>query len=186
MQNIFHSDKDVVAVDENWLRFLKQRAFESPLRRSRLCLHRKAEDSVHEMIIVMCKDVLFRPHRHLVKTESLYIIEGVLDVILFNYAGIPEETIQMGPIGSGLNFCYRLSVPQFHTVLPHSDFVVMYETTMGPYVEGDAEFAPWSPTDPDDLRAFLVESAAKARPYGCKSAVALPHHSHSALERPKR
>jgi cupin fold WbuC family metalloprotein len=174
MQNVFHCDKNAVSINENLLRFLKQRACESPLRRSRLCLHRKAEDAVHEMIIVMCNDVLFRPHRHLVKTESLHIIEGVLDVILFNYVGIPEEAIRMGPIGSGLNFCYRLSVPQFHAVLPHSDFVVMYETTMGPYVEGDAEFAAWSPTEPDDLRAFLVDSAAKARSRGSKSALAPP------------
>ena len=69
MQNVFHCDKNAVSINENWLRFLKQRACESPLRRSRLCLHRKAEDAVHEMIIVMCNDVLFRPHRHLVKTK---------------------------------------------------------------------------------------------------------------------
>ena len=61
----------------------------------------------------------------------------------------------MGPIGSGLNFCYRLSVPQYHAVLLQTEFVVMYETTMGPYVEGDAEFAPWSPTEPDDCVPFL-------------------------------
>jgi hypothetical protein len=95
-------------------------------------------------------------------------------VILFDDGGAPEEAIQMGPIGSGLNFCYRLSKPQFHAVLPQSDFVVVYETTMGPYVEGDAEFAPWAPTDMNALRAFLINSADKARSHPRKSALALP------------
>jgi cupin fold WbuC family metalloprotein len=174
MHEVFHNDKNVVAVDENWLRFLKQRAQESSLRRSRLCLHRKADDAVHEMIVVMCKDVLFRPHRHHIKTESFHMIEGFLDVILFNDAGTPAEVIQMGPLGSGLNFCYRLSTPQFHAVLPRTDFVVVHETTMGPFVQGDAEYAPWAPTDTAALHAFLLDSATRAGALCDKSAPAPP------------
>jgi cupin fold WbuC family metalloprotein len=174
MREVFHNDKNVVSVGETWLRFLKERAERSPLRRSRLCLHRNADDAVHEMIIVMCKDVLFRPHRHRFKSESFHIIDGLLDVILFDENGVAEEVVPMGPIGSGRNFCYRLSIPQFHAVLPLTDFVVVYETTMGPYMEGDAEFAPWAPVDTDALRTFLIDSADKALTRDRKSALIHP------------
>jgi cupin fold WbuC family metalloprotein len=162
MNEVFHNRDDAAVVDENWLRFLKQRAQQSPLRRSRLCLHRSGDDSVHEMIIAMCKDVLFRPHRHQAKTESIHMIDGFLDVILFEDDGTPQRAFRMGPVGSGMNFCYRQCVCQFHAILPQSDFVVMHETITGPYVAGEADFAPWAPVETDALRAFLRDSLARA------------------------
>lgn len=166
MKEVFHNRDDVALVDESWITFLKDRALQTPLRRSRLCLHRAADDVVQEMIIVMCKDVLFRPHRHKAKTESFHMIEGILDLVLFDDEGRPEKTVRLGPLGSGHIFCHRLCVPQFHAVLPISEFVVMHETTTGPWVQGDAEFAPWAPTDPVALQAFLEDSAKRARVKG--------------------
>lgn len=163
MNEVFHNRHDTAVVDQDCVRFLKQRAQNSPLRRSRFCLHRSPDDQVHEMIIVLCRDVLFPPHRHLAKTESFHMIEGFLDVVLFGDLGAPEQAIHMGPLGTGTNFCYRLCVPQFHAILPRSEFVVMHETTTGPFVQGDAEFAPWAPTEPNALRAFLEDSVARAR-----------------------
>ncbi|HEX4411538.1 MAG TPA: WbuC family cupin fold metalloprotein [Xanthobacteraceae bacterium] len=174
MSEVFHNDKPVISVSDDWVSFLKERAENSPLRRSRLCLHRNSDDAIHEMVIVMCKDVLFRPHRHRVKTESIHIIDGALDIILFDKSGTVEEVIAMGPFGSGRNFSYRLSVSQFHAVLPLSDYVVVYEVTMGPYLEGDAEFAPWAPADTDALRKFLIDSANTNRSHPRKSALAIP------------
>lgn len=162
MTEVFHNDENVAIVGDAWLQFLKQCAQESPLRRSRYCLHHSADDQVHEMIIVMCRDVIFRPHRHRAKSESYHIIEGFLDVILFSDSGTPEHKIEMGPLGSGANFAYRLNISQFHAVLPRSEYVVVHESTSGPFVPGEAEIAPWSPSDIEALRVFLAESAAKA------------------------
>lgn len=163
MNEVFYNKDDVASVGEDWIQFLKRRAQQSPMRRSRLCLHRSPADVVQEMIIVMCKDVLFRPHRHRAKTESFHMIEGLLDVVLFSDDGLPEQSIRMAPLGAGITFCYRLCVPQFHAVLPLSDFVIMHETTTGPWVQDGAEFAPWAPVETNALRAFLEDSAAKAR-----------------------
>lgn len=162
MREVLHNREDIAVVDENWIKLLKDRAANSPLRRSRLCLHRTHDDPVQQMIIVMCKDVLFRPHRHRAKTESFHMIEGMLDLIFFNDAGHPEQSIRMGPLGSGAMFCHRLSISQFHAVLPLTDFVIMHEITTGPWVQGDAEFAPWAPTETQALREFLQTSAAQA------------------------
>jgi cupin fold WbuC family metalloprotein len=162
MKEVFRNSEDIALVDDGWIRFLKERASGSPLRRSRLCLHRTHDDPVQQMIIVMCRDVLFRPHRHHAKNESFHMIEGLLDLIFFDDNGRPEQAIRMGPLGSDAVFSHRLCVSRFHAVLPLSDFVVLHEITTGPWTEGDAEFGPWAPTDMGALRSFLEESAAAA------------------------
>jgi cupin fold WbuC family metalloprotein len=163
MNEVFYNHAEIATVDESWLNVLKDRARNSPLRRSRLCLHRAHDDFVQQMIIVMCRDVLFRPHRHHAKTESFHMIEGFLDLVFFDDQGAPNQAFRMGPPGSGELFCHRLSVSQFHAVLPLSDFVIVHEITTGPWVQGDAEFAPWAPVETKQLRVFLEDSAAKAR-----------------------
>jgi cupin fold WbuC family metalloprotein len=161
---VYFNRNDLEVVGEDWIGFLKDRARQSPLRRSRLCLHRGHDDPVQQMIIVMCQDVLFRPHRHLAKSESFHMIEGLLDLILFDMDGNPEQAVHMGPIGSGLNFCHRLNISQFHAVLPLTDFVVMHEITAGPWIKEEAEFAPWAPEQSEALRAFLENAAGTAAP----------------------
>lgn len=163
MTEVFHHHDDIVTVGPAWLQRLKDAARNSPLRRSRLCLHREGGDAVQEMIIVLMKDVLFRPHRHLNKTESFHIIEGELEVIIFDTDGTPQRVIRMGPANSGHVFCYRLCVSAFHAILPVSDMIVMHETTRGPFVAGEASFAPWAPESGDELRRFLEDSLQQAK-----------------------
>jgi cupin fold WbuC family metalloprotein len=163
MPEVFRNSDEIVTVGPEWLQRLKDAARNSPLRRSRLCLHRADQDTIQEMIIVLMKDVLFRPHRHIDKSESFHIIEGELYVLLFTEAGRPMRAIHMGPASSGRTFCYRLSVPAWHAILPISETVVMHETTRGPFVAGEAAFASWAPSGGEELRAFLVDSLAKLR-----------------------
>jgi cupin fold WbuC family metalloprotein len=163
MPEVFRNSDEIVTVGPDWLQRLKDAARASPLRRSRLCLHRTDQDTIQEMIIVLMKDVLFRPHRHLDKSESFHIVEGELYVLLFSETGQPMRAIHMGPAASGRTFCYRLCTPAWHAILPISDLVVMHETTRGPFVAGEAAFAAWAPTGGEELRAFLVASLAKVR-----------------------
>lgn len=91
------------------------------------------------------------------------MIEGLLDLVFFDKQGTPEKAVRMGPIGSGAIFCHRLNISEFHAVLPQSDFVVMHEITTGPWIQDDAEFAPWAPQELCALRSFLEKSARNAR-----------------------
>jgi len=159
MPEVFRNDKDIVEVGDDWIARLKQAAAESPLRRSRLCLHRNNDDHVQEMIIALCKDVLFRPHRHMKKSESFHIIEGELYVLIFDDNGKIIRTIHMGPPGSGRMFCYRLSMSAWHAILPRSKYIIFHETTEGPFTPPKAsQFAPWAPAEPEALRKFLESS----------------------------
>jgi cupin fold WbuC family metalloprotein len=155
---VFTHTEKIIEVGPDWLSRLKAAAGASPLRRARLCLHLNPDAAIQEMILVLCDDVLFQPHRHQNKTESFHIIEGELDLVIFDEAGVPMRIIRMGPVASGKVFCYRLNASLYHALLPRTPFVIFHETTTGPFTKGDAQFAPWAPENSDDLRAFLEES----------------------------
>jgi cupin fold WbuC family metalloprotein len=159
MQNVFHNTDDIAVVGPEWIERLKRVALASPLKRARICLHRSDDDKVHEMIIALAKDCLFRPHRHLVKNESFHMIEGRLAVVIFNDDGTTRSSFVLAPPGQRGSIAYRLGTSAFHAVLPLDDVVVYHETTDGPFVAGEAIIAPWAPSESEPLEAFLRRAA---------------------------
>ena len=117
--------------------------------RIRLCVHHSTNESIHEMLIVHSSNTYVRPHKHLGKPESFHVIEGTVDVIMFDENGDIREVIQMGNYGSDRMFYYRISAPIYHTLLIHTDFLVFHETTTGPFNRMDTVFASWSPEEND-------------------------------------
>jgi cupin fold WbuC family metalloprotein len=159
MQNVFHNQDDYAVVGPEWIERLKSIALQSPLRRSRLCLHRSDEDNLHEMIIALARDCLFQPHCHPVKSESYHMIAGRAVFIIFKDDGTPAQSLLLSPPEKGGVVCYRLCTPVFHAVLPIDDVVVFHETTNGPFIKNDAVLADWAPKSHDELRSFLVRAA---------------------------
>jgi cupin fold WbuC family metalloprotein len=159
MQNVFHNQEDYAVVGPEWIERLKSTALQSPLRRSRLCLHRSAEDRLHEMIVALARDCLFEPHCHPTKSESYHMIDGRAIFIIFKDDGSPARSLLLSPPGKGGAICYRLCTPAFHAVLPLDDVVVFHETTNGPFIKNDAMLSDWSPKSHDELQSFLVRAA---------------------------
>lgn len=162
MPEVFTHQEDILRVGPDWLERLKQAAAASPLRRARLNLHRSHDDAVQEMLIVLCRDVLFRPHRHLRKSESFNVLDGEFYVLVFDEDGRVLRTVHMGPPGSGRMFYYRLNASHYHAMVQRSEFVVFHETTSGPFKPNEAQFAPWAPEEPAALRTFLEGHLAAA------------------------
>ena len=136
------------------IKWLKAKAIGNTRERVRLCTHQSVEDAVHEMLIVHIKGTYIRPHKHPNKSESFHIIEGTLDIVIFDDAGNIFEVVNMGEYSSGDQFFWRLSQSYFHTVIPRSDVVVFHETTGGPFVKETSNVpAPWSPTE-DDIESI--------------------------------
>lgn len=156
-----HVNHDPVAVVDNaWVERLKAAAQAAPLRRARLNLHNCPDAPLHEMIIAFCQDSVIAPHRHHGKTESFHVIEGRLSVVLFDDVGNMDRVIQLGPPGCGLPFYYHLSQPLWHTVIPTTSFVVIHETTNGPFIPKESQNAPWLPQDQDGVRDYISELVA--------------------------
>lgn len=139
----------VVLVDGRDVAALKAEALRNPRQRIRLCAHENVDSALHEMIIVHSRDTYVRPHKHFGKSESFHVIEGEVDVVLFDDDGGVTEVIQMGDARSGRPFFYRIATPIFHTLLIRSEVLVFHETTGGPFRRADTSFAPWAPADGD-------------------------------------
>ena len=146
---VLYSLDRIVTVDAKVLDQLKRDALKNPRKRIRLCAHRTTDDRLHEMIIVHTKETYVRPHRHTGKSESFHVIDGVVDVVVFDDEGGIADVIQMGPFGSGRTFFYRIADPLYHTLLIRSDVLVFHETTTGPFRREDTSFAPWAPEESD-------------------------------------
>ena len=135
----FLEDRDIITITHPDIDKLKKAAAEASLRRSRCCLHQSHDDNVQEMVIAFCQDSNVPIHRHRNKSESFHIIEGKLEILFYDDQGNITERIEMGTFGTGLPFLYRLSSDKWHTVKPLSDFVVIHETTSGPFIKEDVD-----------------------------------------------
>jgi cupin fold WbuC family metalloprotein len=147
-EEVYYAEGPIVKVGRADMEFLKQAAQGTRRKRVRLCAHRGIEDQLHEMLIIHERSAYVRPHRHLGKAESFHLIEGRVDVVFFDEAGGIRDVAPMGG-DSGL-FYYRISDPQFHTLLIRSDYVVFHESTSGPFLREQTEFASWSPADDNE------------------------------------
>jgi cupin fold WbuC family metalloprotein len=139
----------IVEIERADICALKEQSLRNERQRIRVCAHLGVEDRLHEMFIVHKKDTYIRPHKHLHKSESIHIIEGSADVVMFDDAGGILEVVRMSDYTSGCKFYYRLAEPYYHTLLIASELLVFHEITNGPFRRSDTIFAPWAPEESD-------------------------------------
>jgi cupin fold WbuC family metalloprotein len=169
-EEVFVATGGIVRVSAEDVTFLAAQARGNARKRARLCAHPGSQDRLHEMLIVLARETYIRPHRHANKSESFHVVEGELDVVIFNDDGAVREVVRMGDYRSGKVFFYRLMEPCYHTVLINTPAALFHETTNGPFDRADTEFAPWAPAegDPagaaytDNLRDSVGNAAARA------------------------
>lgn len=140
---------EVVVLARDDVADLKERASSSPRKRSRICAHGDTSDPLHEMLIALDRETYIRPHKHEGKSESFHLVDGSVDVVIFDDQGCVEEVVSMGDYRSGRSFYYRLNVSAFHTVIVKSDVAVLHETTNGPFDRSDTLDATWAPPEQD-------------------------------------
>lgn len=150
-------DTAIATVTRDAFDDLKRRARQSPKRRARICAHRDVGAPVHEMFIAFASGCYIRPHKHLAKSESYFVVEGRLDLVFFDESGRPVDAIELRA-GDGPSYC-RTEIEQFHTVVIRSDIALVHETTRGPFVPAESVLAPWAPDEHDRAAAagYLVE-----------------------------
>ena len=132
-------------LDEEDIHLLQNFASMNISQKSRICSHKHDTDLLHEMFIYHKKDYYVRPHRHIQKSESIMILKGKADLVLFNDKGDIDEVIFLDEFSSGKAFYNRIDIPIFHSLIIRSDYLIFYEATTGPFKKQDTEFAIWSP-----------------------------------------
>ncbi len=150
---VFYFEDPIVLMGRREIQFLKEKVGSNERRRIRLCAHGSTEDPVHEMFVTLTKESYIRPHKHLAKSESFHVIEGSMDLVVFDEEGEVTGAIPLGAYPTGGEFYHRFAGPSFHTLLIRSNILVFHETTSGPFKKSDTLFAPWSPEEHDQRAA---------------------------------
>jgi cupin fold WbuC family metalloprotein len=146
---VYYTDAPVVVATAADIARLKTIAGGNPRLRSRLCAHPSPAADLHEMLIVHHRDVYVRPHMHIGKPESFHLLEGTVEIVMFNDDGTIRDVIDMAEYGSGKPFFYRSPERVFHTLLITSEWLVFHETTAGPFDPAKTIFPDWAPDGAD-------------------------------------
>jgi len=146
---VLYTQDAVTIADYSDIDHFKQLSTLNKRKRVRLCTHLEQTNLIHEMIIVHEKGAYVRPHKHLGKSESTHIIEGSVDIVLFEDDGRIAQVIEMGEYASEKPFFYRMAMPTYHTLIIRSEVLVFHETTNGPFNKDATIFALWAPEDAD-------------------------------------
>ena len=99
------------------------------------------------MLIIHPQDAYVRPHKHVNKNESMLVLHGDVDYIVFTDAGDVLERTEMSDLQSGKVFYHSTRKSIFHTLLIKSQWLVFLEITQGPFNREDTVFADWSPVE---------------------------------------
>ena len=145
---VFMATDEVVRFDSRYIDFVKQSANKNERGRARICAHRGPTDTLHEMLIAIRSGSYIRPHRHHQKIESFHLVDGLVDVVIFNDDGDVADVVELG---IDKNFYYRLDLPRYHTLLVNSPVLVIHEITNGPFDLKMSDFAPFSPVEGDSI-----------------------------------
>jgi cupin fold WbuC family metalloprotein len=159
---VFVASEQIVRLGSEEIDFLKKQAVANPRKRARICAHSGNDDAIHEMVIAISSSSYVRPHKHIGKSESFHVIDGSVDVVMFDDDGAIADVIELGGLNSGRNFYYRLSESRFHMPLSRTDMLIIHEVTNGPFNRNQTIFAPFAPPEDDIGRAekYLSEVSA--------------------------
>jgi cupin fold WbuC family metalloprotein len=151
------AEESVTGFTGNDVAALRAEAGNNPRKRIRWCAHRDVGDRLHEMLIVHTDETYVRPHKHLNKAESLHIVEGRADIVLFDEDGRVTRVVRAGDYASGLTFFFRISQPIYHMQLIRTKLLVFHEATTGPFSREETIFPSWAPEEADVAarQAFL-------------------------------
>lgn len=156
-EEVFIAEDPIVRLGDDEIAFLKRQAQRNARKRARICAHKTNDDPLHEMVIAISAASYIHPHKHIGKSESFHIVEGQVDVAVFDEAGAVVDVIELGAIGSGRKFYYRLSEGAFHTLLIRTEFLVVHEVTDGPFDRDRTVLAPFAPSEDeaDQVRDYM-------------------------------
>ena len=158
---VYSSAQAVPRIGMREVDFLKEALPAATRKRVRICAHKNIEERLQEMFIAFSKGTYLRPSKHMGKDESVNIVEGRADVVIFDEKGEVIDVISVGDKSSGLPFYFRTPHEKWHGWIIRSDVLVVHETTDGPFRLKDTLPAPWTPV-PDDIAGVTLYQAQLA------------------------
>ena len=142
---VFFIQGNLIQVDKKIISDLVLKCEKSNKKKSRYCFHKNKNSKVQEMIICHKKDYYVRPHKHLDKEESIFVVNGKAKAIFFDDNGNIKKIIELGNLNTNKAFYYKLNKKFFHTLIIESKYFIFHEVSKGPFKKNKTQFADWSP-----------------------------------------
>ncbi len=139
---VYYCNGGLVFFDKKIKEFLVSKAKENFSGKCRICFHKDLKSPLHEMIIIHSKKSYVPPHRHLKNSESLTILQGSADLIIFDRRGNIVKKVLLTDQKNGVNF-YRMNKSTFHSLIIKSKYLIFHEITRGPFVKKNMIVAKW-------------------------------------------
>ena len=160
---VYHALDQTFSLQSSNLNELVGLASGNMRKRARLCAHRDPSDQVQQMFIAHKRGTYVRPHKHLKKAESMLILEGSADYIVFNIIGEVESITPMTPCSHDEVFYTTIAPGIYHSLRIKSDWLIFLEVTEGPFNKEETIFADWSPDELDlqGVREFMDKFDAR-------------------------
>ena len=131
-------------------------------RRAHLNVHQTLDANVQKLFIATEPDTYMRPHKHpeLHKWEFLTVLQGMLDLLVFDDAG---RVIQRTRLSPDATRSVEISPDTFHCYVCMQPNTVVLEIKEGAYIpSAESDFGPWSPPENSEHAQAYVEWLRKA------------------------
>jgi cupin fold WbuC family metalloprotein len=147
------------------LQLLKDAASSNERHRARLCAHPSPNAALHEMFIVHRHGTYVRPHAHVGKPESFWILEGTCDAVFLEPDGAIAGVLHLDSEDSLSKRYYRVEELCYHTLIVRSPWLAFHEVTSGPFTREGTMFPDWAPPEEDKtaVREYLEELDRRVR-----------------------
>jgi cupin fold WbuC family metalloprotein len=151
-EEVFYANKSNFSLNSDSIKYLVDLAKKSERKRARLCIHKNNDSHLHEMFIAKLNNTFVRPHKNLYKCKSFEVLEGEIDLVLFDNLGNITDVIKLLSYGHKCNFFYRLTTTCYHTLIIKSNHAIFKETITGPFNNRDTVYADWAPMENDKVK----------------------------------
>jgi len=112
----------------------------SPIKRARACLHGSDSELLHVMLIVALKESDIPIHRHGNRDEYYVVLDGKLELSLYDEVLSVKEEKSLNPYGSPGVFTNFVRTNEWHQIKILSEFAVFLEITQGPFRREATDF----------------------------------------------
>ncbi len=146
---VYHALADTFSLSSEDVQQLINLSSQNVGKKARLCVHPRIEDPVHQMFIAHKKGTYVRPHKHANKNESMLILQGRADYVVFNERGDIDRVIPMGDYSTSQSFFMSIAPGTFHCIFIRSEWLLFFEVVEGPFIKDKTIFPDWSPTIAD-------------------------------------
>jgi cupin fold WbuC family metalloprotein len=130
------SGRMALSIDQQAIQDVIDLAYVSPKKRARIVMHENDDSPMQEMLICMLRETELPIHKHLNKEESYFLIQGEMVITLYGDGKHGPEWFDELILNKESPYA-RVKAGAWHHPKIKSDYVVILETTQGPWRKED-------------------------------------------------